>query len=394
MDDLWNPGIAVLQTMLGSAILEGNAAGVVMMNSSRTGLGVSLLVLLGLLLPASGVFGQQVIPEEIVMRYYDSLLHGNFEEAYALLSSEDREHASLDEYVDLMMSMGGTAGLLIEMQHQFPRLHRYVEDNLLRVVPLATDEKPGRVEMEAEIHYLNIFVLLFEIGDVEPAFNDPDQPTEELDEAAMQAVEALYGEDGPPVHVDVAQLTIVEEDGRWRLFVGVEQQIRAVRSEELGAEAWNASFDGNLTLARDLYLEALELNPENNRFREALEQIEVKLRDLEEQISAQPEPYVTEFIEVWDIRIEEGVFPDVVFSIRNNGDRLVDDLRVRMVYRSAEGSIMAVELGRIDRYNMAFYPGHDYENERWSPWQVPFDWDMENFEFTILEALGPVADER
>ena len=94
------------------------------------------------------------------------------------------------------------------------------------------------------------------------------------------------------------------------------------------------------------------------------------------------------------IRIEKGVFPDVVFSIRNNGDRLVDDLRVRMVYRSAEGSIMAVELGRIDRYNMAFYPGHDYENERWSPWQAPFDWDMENFEFAILEALGPVADDQ
>ena len=383
-----------MRTMLGSAILEGKAKGAVMMNSSRTGLGVSLLVLLGLLLPASGVFGQQVIPEEIVMRYYGSLLHGNFEEAYALLSSEDREHASLDEYVDLMMSMGGTAGLLIEMQHQFPRLHRYVEDNLLHVVPLATDEKPGRVEMEAEIHCLNIFVLLFDIGDVEPAFNDPDQFSEELDETAMQAVETLYGEDGPPVHVDVARLTIVEEDGRWRLFVDVEQQIRAVRSEELGAEAWNASFDGNLTLARDLYLEALELNPENNGFREALEQIEVKLRDLEEQISAQSEPYVTEFIEVWDIRIEKGVFPDVVFSIRNNGDRLVDDLRVRMVYRSAEGSIMAVELGRIDRYNMALYPGHDYENERWSPWQVPFDWDMQNFEFTILEALGPVADDQ
>jgi hypothetical protein len=354
---------------------------------------ISVLIILCILIPVLGVFADQAGPEEIISHYYESLVYGNFDDAYKLLSKEDRAHLTMAEYTDMMMPMWNTGGMLIDLEIDFPDFYRFITENLLRVVPLKIDKSPGRIDMEVEIHTLDIYRVFFELPEAEPIINDPDQPIAVLNEAMMRAVETLYGKEEPPLYIDTIAISIIDEHGEWKIFINIEQQIRSNRSEEIGSEAWSAAFDGNLELARDLYLEALELNPENERFREALEKVEEKLRSQAEKMNARPEPYVEEFIEVWDVRIEEGRFPKVMFSIRNNGDRLVDDIRVRMAYLGPNGEVLAIEMGRIDRYGMPLYPGYDYENNPWTPWQAPMDWDMQNFDFMVLDALGPPAGE-
>lgn len=353
-----------------------------------------LLFLAGFILfTASVAFAEQDQPEEIVKQYYSSLIYGNFEEAYNLLSMEDKDNVSMEEYTGLMSMLWNTGGMLIDMKVTFPDLYIYVEEHLFHAVPVTIKETPGRFDMEMEISFLDIYRMFFELPDVEPIINDPNQPFGILNEAAVRAVNTLYRESGPPMHVDVIPLSILEEDGEWKLFANIAHELLLMRSEELGTEAWSASFDGNLALARDLYLEALDLNPENERFRDALRGVEEKLREAEDKMNVQPEPYVLEFIEVWNVRIEKGMFPKIVFSMRNNGDRLVDDIKVRMAYLSPEGDLLEIEMGRIDRYDMPLYPGFDYEDNIWTPWYAPQKWDGEHFEFTILEAAGTPADE-
>ena len=176
----------------------------------RNLLKVILLGGLCLSLAACAKGGGDSRPEEALAQYVSACLEGRYEEAWQLLSQEDRAAKSLEAWVEERKDSGTFLAR---------NLHRLVSHDIRDMV--LVDENSARATVEVRIPDFRVIV-----GEVSAAMEAAAWPAGALDNASfvrrnVGAFEQKYQTEGIPKRTIRETFLLVRESGQWKVRAGL-----------------------------------------------------------------------------------------------------------------------------------------------------------------------------
>jgi hypothetical protein len=319
---------------------------------------IFLIVLIG-----CGQSGTQ--PERVASLYLDAYYTGNYEGAYQYLSEKDKAVMSLRQYQSEQTEEMGLIPQLMSSRISYE----------IQNVTVVDDE--AQVQVSIMLPDFGSIVMDILGSAFMSAFRD------EIDEDEIERMvgERLEGED-IPMTTTSETLTLIKENGRWRIFLDFERQKMITN---LLSEARQFEDEKKLSAAKEKYKKVLELNSKHG---EAFE----KISELEKEIEVfrEKQEYIGN-VELYDLtaRYYQTYFdvrvPGVEFKLRNNGDRTLKRVEVTVYFKDSEGKIITEETYLpvlVSRYsisgdNRPLRPNYIWQLERGKFYQaksVPSEW--------------------
>ncbi len=153
--------------------------------------------------------GDSPRPEDALSLYVSAYLEGRYEDAWQLLSSEDRGAKSLEAWIDERKDPGTFLAR---------NLHRLIGYDIRDVVRV--DENTVRATVEIRIPDLRVIV-----GEVSGAMEAADWPAGALENVSfvrrnVGAFEQKYGTRGIPKRTLQETFVLVREGGQWKVRSG------------------------------------------------------------------------------------------------------------------------------------------------------------------------------
>ncbi len=161
-------------------------------------------------LTACSTGGGDSRPEDALSLYVTAYLEGRYEDAWQLLSSDDRGEKSLEAWLDERKDSGTFLAR---------NLHRLIGHEILDVTRV--DENSARATVEIRIPDFRVVV-----GEVSGAMEQAAWPAGALENVSfvrrnVGAFEQKYQTQGIPKRTIRETVLLVREDGQWRVRAGL-----------------------------------------------------------------------------------------------------------------------------------------------------------------------------
>lgn len=139
------------------------------------------------------------------------------------------------------------------------------------------------------------------------------------------------------------------DEGRWYIYFNLESKEKEAQLVRKGNSLMASAKLGDLSDARERFAEALALNPQSQAAQTGLALSEAKINLMETKLG-----YIREKLELFDFAAitaannkNETAKPGVTFKLRNNGNKALSRVWVRVTFFSAKGKIVSREVFEV-----------------------------------------------
>lgn len=252
----------------------------------------------------------------VVSAYLNSLKKSDYESAYKLISGSDKDVKTEETFAD-------------EKQSEFGLLFTsLVMDSLsFKVGDETTEENSAKVSVELsykDYSSLGGDILASALGS---AFSGKDS-----DSIKDEITTKIKSSDVPEKN-ESKEFSLVKENGEWKIFFNWENEQKV---SALLEKAKNFENDRNLKSALESYDEILSLDTENEEAKSKSTQIRERL-DYIKSVS------VYDFSTRWYKDYFGGRNAGVDFKIRNNGNKELSLVALKVYFKDAGGKTIAEE---------------------------------------------------
>ena len=252
-------------------------------------------------------------PQTVISQYLNNYYHGNYEKAYALLSSKDKAVRSLQDY------SGDKTEFNAVRKAMSNKITFKVKD-----VKVTGDKALATVDVTMPD-------LTAVMGDLMATVFSQAFKGRELDEKAMEKkIAEKMNDKNLPTTTRTEQFDLLKEKDGWRVYMGWENEKKI---EQLKAEAEKLDKQNKFTEAKTKYSEILALSSKND---EATK----KIKELDEKILIYKEKQAYfQNIEIRDLSISESTLKDtgVFGEIKNNGNRSLKEVEITVYCLDKDG---------------------------------------------------------
>ena len=326
-------------------------------------------------------------PREVLEKYFHLAGSGNFSEANALLCAADQDVLSKSDYLEIAKGGFNSQNLLERVKAESVFFHDFLKERLIAYEILEEREDGDNSVFLVEESSINFFAMAFEIGNTEPDLNSSELKAEDKDDLYKKAIEGLYTDEEPPREALELEISVIKEDGDWRVFVNLEDDYIEGKVFFLSQEAWTAKFDDNFKLAAELYNEALGLRPEDEVLKAGLAEVQAELDEIEEILNTPVSSYAGNYMALENIRVEKNEsFTDLIFDLKNTGDKTVTKIKFRLHYLTAEGELIKAVIFDHQIWGSSLEPKSEVADQK--PTYLPGEpgsWDGKSIMLTILD---------
>ena len=264
---------------------------------------ILLICFLALSLFISGCsFGPN--PKEVLSKYLDNYLHGNYDKAYELLSSKDKAVKNQQEFSSRFKESGGFAKAFAGKITFNIKDVKITGDKALATIEVTTPDISGAMGE------------LFGVA-MKSAFSG-GKP----DEKEMEKIVAEKMKDNKlPTTTRTEQYDLVKDTDGWRVYLGWEN---ANKIKELKTAAEKLDKQKKFAEAKTKYSEILVLSSRDD-------EAPKKIKELDEKIVKYKEKQVYfSNVEVKGVRIAKGYLGDtgVFGEVKNKGDKSLKSVEI------------------------------------------------------------------
>jgi hypothetical protein len=255
-------------------------------------------------------------PQKVLSQYLDDFYHGNYEKAYALLSSKDKTVRSLQEF------SGDKAEFNAMRKAMSNKITFKVKD-----VKVTGDKALATVDvtmpdLTAAMDDLMAAAFSQAFGGGKP------------DEKAMEKkITEKMNDKNLPTTTTTEQFDLLKEKDGWRIYMGWENEKKI---EQLKAEAEKLDKQKKFIEARAKYSEILSLSSRNKEAPKKIKALDEKIVKYKEKQAYFPN------IEIRDVNIGKSVLGIVgVFGeIKNKGDKSLKRVEITTYCLDKDGKVV------------------------------------------------------
>jgi len=259
-------------------------------------------------------------PGSVVKAYQNAIQEGDYEAAYALVSSQDRAVRSQEEFVsntrDAMALFGGMVDRM-----SFEITDEQVDGD--QAIVALTITRPAVEKVFGELMGAALASALGE---------DKEKSQKELQEALRKKI----AEGDVPMTTDDKTYRLVREEDGWKIVFGW-------RAEQLVAKARELRRDDKLDEALATLEEALTLDPDREEAKTARDEVAAEV-----EAAAERRDYRESQVTLEGFRIERkrrfgfgDPEPAVVGTLKNQGERTLSHVWVTVYFLGADGEPIA-----------------------------------------------------
>jgi len=283
----------------------------------------------------------QPSPEAVLNEYLTALYKKDFATAYTKLSSVDTNYKSLAQYQSSYSSESSLGDMFLANSRFKIQSVSIIGNNAKAVVQQTV---PDMGVMMSDL-----------LG---AAFTSAFNKNSDTNKAIEKAMKEKYSDGKLPLKTTTEEYRLLKEDSGWRVFVdfkGVDEQIAKEKEEEALKTARDEKIKSLLTEAKELqknknYVRAVEVY--NDVLKEDTDNTtaENALKETEEEIETQKikQEYITK-VKIYDFeakRIDTFLdknLPAVRFSIKNEGDKTLNEVEVTVYFKDVNGKTIYEE---------------------------------------------------
>ncbi len=253
-------------------------------------------------------------PQKVISKYLEEYYHGNYEKAYALLSSKDKTVRSLQEF------SGG--------EEEFNAIRKAMsKKTILKVkdVKITGDNAVVTVDITTPD-------LTSAMGDLmATAFSQALEGGKPDEKAMEKKIAEKMNDKNLPTTTTTEQFDLLKEKDGWRVYMGWENENKI---KQLKTEAELLVKQKKFIEARAKYSEILSLSSRNNEAPKKIKEIDEKIVEHKEK-----QAYFTN-IEMRDVEVGEGASGAIgVFGeLKNNGNRSLKEVEITIYYLDKDGN--------------------------------------------------------
>ncbi len=295
-------------------------------------------------------------PEEVLNDFLDANLKGRYEEAYSIVSSDDKKVKSLAQY-------------LSEKQARDSQFVKVLANNVTYKI-IEVSEINDTAKALVELTYPNIVNMFTQmLGTV----LDDKQYKDGEKELFKDSVKDLKSGDIPAMTHRETYKLIKEEDG-WRISLDWN-------TEQMLAEAEKLKKSKHLYAALDKYRQVLELNSEIVEAKKGLEETSRDIKSFEEK-----QAYIQNVVlydlsaKYYDSYLDKRI-PGIEFKLRNKGNRSLNRVEVTVYFKDKENTIIYEETYYPVLVTEFSFAGKD------KPLKPNYIWQLEEGKFYKVDAL-------
>lgn len=256
--------------------------------------------------------------KKAVKEFYDAWYAVNAQKAYEALSQTDKDEMTLEQFTS---TYGFNA----------------FEERLIRSKSsykiVSVKEKGDRPTAEVTFIVPDNSAMMERIYSIMSSFKSPNMTDAQIEEALLKQ---LKKEKIPTLEMTTTVKLIKDKEG-WHVFYdwATEKQVN-----ELLGKGWSAKFDQDYITALAAYDAALELDPLSKKAQEGRASVLENAKKMEADLV-----YARENIEIANLAAEkkeifQEIRPVVTLTLKNNGDRNLDGLKVKVLYLDADGKTL------------------------------------------------------
>lgn len=321
---------------------------------------IIVLCCCALLLSAAGpAFAKgQSSAKKAVKEYYDAWYALDAQKAYDSLAQVDKDEMSFAEFTS---------------QYNFNAF----EEKLVRAKSsykiVSIKDKGDKPTAEIMLVVPDNNALAERFFSIGASFKSANMTDQQIEEAVLKQIKK---EKIPTLETTITIKLIKDAEG-WHVFNdwATEKQVK-----ELLGKAWSASFNGDAITALAAYEEALKLDPASKDAQDGRAKVVDEAKKMEADLA-----FAREYIEIADLEaankdIYGKLQPVVTFTVKNNSDKTLSTLKLRVSYLDADGQVLnesmydalggffssTVKPGEVYTPNTTFYPSNAQEwQEKW-----------------------------
>lgn len=252
-------------------------------------------------------------PQKVISKYLEEYYHGNYEKAYALLSSKDKTVRSLQEFSGGEEEFNAIRKAMSKKTTFKVKDVKITGDNAVATVDITTPD------------------LTSAMGDLMATAFSQALGGGKPDEKAMEKkIAEKMNDKNLPTTTTTEQFDLLKEKDGWRVYMGWENENKI---EQLKTEAEQLVKQKKFIEARAKYSEILSLSSRNNEAPKKIKEIDEKI-----VIHKEKQAYFTN-IEMRDVKVEETTRGDIgVFGeLKNNGNRSLKEVEITVYYLDKDG---------------------------------------------------------
>lgn len=265
-------------------------------------------------------------PKEVLQQFFEAQKAGNYEEAYQLISNDDKSVKSLAEY---------------KKELEEPFVKALIGQISYRIVSVEVNGNTAKAIVE--ITGPDIASLMADImaGAFSAAFGGKSD-----EEINKELAEKWANKKLPPV-TKRETFTLVKENGEWKVFLNwrkeKEEAEKRAKISKLITEAKKLEKERRLVEALQKYDEAAKLDPAAVS-KEDIKRVENKIKEEKEK-----KEYIKKYLKLYTLEsryyrtIFDEVVPGVKFKIKNEGNRTLREVEVTVYFKDKNGKIIAEE---------------------------------------------------
>lgn len=298
-------------------------------------------------------------PESVLSSYMEAKISGDFQRAYQLLSAEDRQVKSLEEFrgAENASDMQALTDLVQE--------HTSYE---IQDVQMDGDKATAAVDIK--IPDLSGMMGDFLALAFQSAFSGEDAQPDEKEIEKM--LEKYKGKD-MPTKTETFTFQLRKEGDGWKVFLDWKK-------EQLLKEAHSLEEEEKYAEALEKYQAAYERAPSDTSLENTIKELETKLAALREREAYRDKVEILELQAGYYDTYLDGRIPGVEFKLKNNGDKMLSQVEVTVFFKGEAGNIMHEE-----QYNPVLVSEYSFGDNK--PLKPGYIWRLERGKFlTAKEA--------
>jgi hypothetical protein len=269
-------------------------------------------------------------PDEVLTDYLLAVYTGQNDVAYSYISSEDKSVKSLKDY-------------LAENKYRAsPLAKEFVDDFEVRIVSLNQSDTNAAIKASIILPDLDGMLkgLEAESGTSEGSSLDP--------KVAAERLKKKYEDLDVPTVYKNESFHLVNQQGAWKVHLDWQAEIlQKAREEQIARLLAQArelrKSDSTLEAAIEKYQEVLALDSNMAIALHGIKDTEQEIREYEQKQAYIPNVSLYDLEAKFYKTYSKTRVPGVKFKIKNNGDRLLQEVEVTVFFKNAKGIVIAEE---------------------------------------------------
>jgi hypothetical protein len=269
-------------------------------------------------------------PDEVLTDYLQAVYTGQNEVAYSYISSEDKRVKSLNDY------------LAENKNRANPIAREFVDEFEVRIVSLNQSDTNAAIKVSIILPDLDGMLKGLETKSGTSEGNSLEP------KVAAEMLKKKYKDMDVPTVYKNESFQLVNQQGAWKVHLDWQAEIlQKAREEQIAKLLAQArelrKSDSTLEDAIEKYKEVLELDSNMAIALHGIKDTEQEIKAYEQKLAYIPNVSLYDLEAKFYKTYSKTKVPGVKFKIKNNGDRLLQEVEVTVYFKNANGTVIAEE---------------------------------------------------